>query len=657
MRKLITYKQELVDAYLEGFYEMLDTILFQREEADKALRDSAEESPNNVKRDNYIPIYMYCKNVWDKWLIAGDNTSALPYENNFTVEKFFPNFLFIDSFYRNIFNLLAINCQYFIDLIESCSATDSNSNCSLYSFISRLVSKSKCLFVSIPDYIDLGTVNSDGSMNKTGIENMSKLFRTVPLKDMRVMQTNNKFIVIYTHEPSKVAHSSNGFLSDSFDICDNDGSFTPDACALFGGLSKPIEGQEVGEISDSNMNSDGFPVPSFAVCFGGMNNHLFKSIDLNMDNPIATEHTINIMSQIAQLGANNAQSVAYQGQDVYPIFSNYAYQCSVTMMGNAQVQPLMYFQLQNVPMWKGAYMIFNVKHQITPGNMVTSFTGMRMSKNCVPFLKKWAYPIDTPAGMSRINFSNNSYNNNNLIYPPMTIGNVDFGNFEMPRIVRQFLVDNELPRNMVIQSKERFENAKKVLGGLIQGGINSYVAYYEVGGFATECAWVFDRQVYNPTAYKDEGPADCDEGWTQVHSWETKSKIINKLNLNVKKTRTEYDTECRADKSKMISAISDWNTQLQIVLEFIKITVCKEIMYGPRPINEDEQVTQAAAAFLNKAASGTQPTWANALKFADIYGREHFTRQYYHALMLALYIKNGKVPTKEETDNYIRNGI
>ena len=39
-------------------------------------------------------------------------------------------------------------------------------------------------------------------------------------------------------------------------------------------------------------------------------------------------------------------------------------------------------------------MIFNVKHSITPGNMTTTFTGMKMSKNCVPFLDKWVYPVE-----------------------------------------------------------------------------------------------------------------------------------------------------------------------------------------------------------------------------------------------------------------------
>ena len=54
------------------------------------------------------------------------------------------------------------------------------------------------------------------------------------------------------------------------------------------------------------------------------------------------------------------------------------------MMGDAQIMPLMYFQLNNIPMFKGAYMIVRVEHEITAGNMITRFTGVRVSRNNVP---------------------------------------------------------------------------------------------------------------------------------------------------------------------------------------------------------------------------------------------------------------------------------
>ena len=374
---------------------MLDTILGKAEKEEAKQKEIAKASPNNSKRDQLVPIYMYCKNLWDKWLCAGDNTKQLPYKNPFTVESYFKNFLFIDSFYRNIYNLLPVNCHKFMDIIESLATNDTRDSKSLYSFIGDLAKECNCLFVAVPDYINLGTVDNDGKMHRTGLENMSKIFKCIPHNEMRKIETDNKFIVIYTHEPSKNQDDAKGFANDTINICDSEGNVTEEAKQLFGGISTPKDADGTTTPKElDNMTAGAYPVPSFAVAFSGHNNHIFKSVDVNMDNPIATEHSINVLSYIAQMGSGNGQSVAYQGQDVFPIFSNYAYQSTVTMMGNVQIQPLMYYQLMNIPMWKGAYMIFNVKHSITPGNMTTTFTGMKMSKNTIPFLDKWVYPVE-----------------------------------------------------------------------------------------------------------------------------------------------------------------------------------------------------------------------------------------------------------------------
>jgi hypothetical protein len=49
------------------------------------------------------------------------------------------------------------------------------------------------------------------------------------------------------------------------------------------------------------------------------------------------------------------------------------------MLGCANIMPMMYFQLNNIPMFKGAYMIVSVKHSIKNGSMTTIFTGVRQS--------------------------------------------------------------------------------------------------------------------------------------------------------------------------------------------------------------------------------------------------------------------------------------
>jgi len=48
-------------------------------------------------------------------------------------------------------------------------------------------------------------------------------------------------------------------------------------------------------------------------------------------------------------------------------------------MGNALIQPTMYFNLEHVPMFGGPYFITEVSHNIAPGSFETTFTGVRQS--------------------------------------------------------------------------------------------------------------------------------------------------------------------------------------------------------------------------------------------------------------------------------------
>jgi len=56
------------------------------------------------------------------------------------------------------------------------------------------------------------------------------------------------------------------------------------------------------------------------------------------------------------------------------------------MLGDAMIQPMMYFQLNNIPMFHGAYLVTKVKHSIVPNHMTTTFTGTRVKVNKTPLV-------------------------------------------------------------------------------------------------------------------------------------------------------------------------------------------------------------------------------------------------------------------------------
>lgn len=358
----ISIREGLLNSYLKGFTNNLEKLINSNIGTD----NNPNASENTiVQRDLVLPMYMYIKNLWDKWLVNKD-------ESTYYVENFFKDFVFIDSFYRNMYKLLMINLSKLKESYEN-RAKDG----SIYQVLGDIASDHRCLFLSMPDYISLG----DDDIN-VAVENMKDLFRPIPYNTAEGISRNNKFIFIYTHKPVDSGNELNEYSINSYDIWDETThDLTPVASKIFSASTT--------NYSTDQINRYGYNVPSFGVTFSRQDNNLFKNIKLDMNNPIDTEQSIIVMNDIARLGAGNNHKIAYMGQDTYPIFSNYSYMCEIEMMGDAQIMPLMYFQLMNIPMWRGTYMIYQVNHKLTPGNMTTTFKGMKMSCKAIPYNTQW----------------------------------------------------------------------------------------------------------------------------------------------------------------------------------------------------------------------------------------------------------------------------
>jgi hypothetical protein len=65
------------------------------------------------------------------------------------------------------------------------------------------------------------------------------------------------------------------------------------------------------------------------------------------------------------------------------------------MMGNAMIQPTMYFNLRHVPMFSGAYMIQEVNHSIGPGTFETVFKGIRQAVSNLPEIDSYIQTLKT----------------------------------------------------------------------------------------------------------------------------------------------------------------------------------------------------------------------------------------------------------------------
>ena len=137
--------------------------------------------------------------------------------------------------------------------------------------------------------------------------------------------------------------------------------------------------------NNDNLTQLNYDVSAFAVSYSQQNQSYFKKINVSMDNPKITAEVITNSLMLSEGGSqgDTNQPVAI-GQNIYSIYSNRSYTCTVEMMGCVNIMPLMYFQLNNIPMFRGLYMIINVKHNIKAGDMTTVFTGVRVSRFSLP---------------------------------------------------------------------------------------------------------------------------------------------------------------------------------------------------------------------------------------------------------------------------------
>lgn len=341
-------------------------------------KELSEESTSKVKStkdpesttDMKIALYRYCKLLYDKWL-QNENFYS---ENN--MEKFFGSksdiigtniannrsnqmFYFVDQYYNFKGDDIIINLDEFIKTIVEQQTSDQYT---LLSFISNMSELHKCNFFCINNFKHLGN-----------IENLSDVFRPVPYIEMKEPDSTPNFIFVNVDEPSsKLSMEDPDYRDDGF---------------ILGPSTNDIENIPYDLRSESHI---GYEIPAFGVTYGKQSQSFFKDIEVSMDNPITTEQSIKAQYAIASMNSpekntdngsetgSESKFVSY-GQDLFTVYSNNSYTASVTMMGCAWIQPLMYFVLQNVPMFRGTYLIQKVTHHIEQGNMVTRFIGTRMA--------------------------------------------------------------------------------------------------------------------------------------------------------------------------------------------------------------------------------------------------------------------------------------
>jgi predicted chitinase len=295
---------------------------------------SANATTNKIK----LQIYNYFKNINDKWVSdikqcfnvcggSGGDKSLYDY------------FKFVDRGWNKIGDKATINLSSFLTL-------GSNLQTSVYFFMSKLLRDSNFLLQILPTFVDYKDA-----------EEVSKMFKPVT-----TLQNNKSSGPMYCGIYIGAASTALDIKEESTYTFANDGF----------SLDNPT-----ADISKEKKKGDNLLV-AFRVAFGAENQTIFKNVSLNQQEHKETGEYFKALSELVDKRGGTQK--VYQGTDLLKLFKTRSYTCKVDALGCMNIQPLMYFNLENVPFFNGAYLITSVNHNISPNHMTTSFTGVRQSK-------------------------------------------------------------------------------------------------------------------------------------------------------------------------------------------------------------------------------------------------------------------------------------
>lgn len=333
------------DVYYSTFVGNLIPKLKTKLEQRKKVTDDilSKLNDDNLKSQLYYDF----KKIYDRWIKGTEETPntdfAYPYSNNTSLIS---KFNFIDRASNDIGDQCIID---FSTLLEYGKISDSE----VYGTMGALLAKNNFEFFPMQNFIDFA---SDPDA-------WQEIFNT---EETALVSSSPLFNCMYV----------GGFSTEDSD----DVSFNKD---------KP-------SLNVSDIDSNAF---CFDVKIGIQNQTIFKDITLNTTENKETNESLKLMDSIfTNLGQN--QTPTPKGQNMLDMYENRAYSCEVSIpLGNMLIQPLQYFELYYIPIYKGVYIILEVKHKMSSSNnkLTTTFKGSKISR--------WMKPIITDAFVDITNVS------------------------------------------------------------------------------------------------------------------------------------------------------------------------------------------------------------------------------------------------------------
>jgi hypothetical protein len=356
--------KSLQDKILNGVMEKLRADLPNLDQVVQTTNQSVVDGDQSK-----VETYEKFKALNDKWIAGGD----------FTTKTFFEDILFLDRASRNIGDTLLVDV-FELKKVLNKRTSESSLKMSVYTFLAGLLINNNFVIMNLPAYVNFYNVqNVDGVQlrNPEGtLDFANNLWGTFLSVDYR--NSGPKMVCFFAGKPSQYLdlpdNNYYGFRNDGFDMRR---------------LSEVPLIENVDKKTDYAISNR---CVGFNVDIGIRNQNIFNSFTVGQDNGKATSESVNTVYNMASQAAG--VNTATQNVGLYNLYKQRSYPCSVISLGNAMIQPTMYFNLRHVPMFNGPYLIQDVQHTISPGNFQTQFTGIRQGMFDLPQIDKYLQSIN-----------------------------------------------------------------------------------------------------------------------------------------------------------------------------------------------------------------------------------------------------------------------
>ena len=300
--------------------------------------------------------------LWETFKALNDSWIA---GFDFESKTLFEDVLLVDRASRNVGDKVLVDIFEIMDLIDG-----ANYKNTLLDMVTTILVQNNFQHFMLPAYVNFYNVQ-DAQKNPTprpdgSLEFGNMLFGTFLNVDYR--NSSPKFLCYYVNKPS-----------EHLDMKDNiDYRYRDDAFDLRRASDNPLIENQIDKQDWGKSNK----VVGFNVDMTRQNQQIFKSFSVSQDPGKPTSESLEMLNQMANLGKNRRSTT--QSVSLYNLYKNRSYTCSVDMMGNALIQPMMYFNIRNIPMFSGPYMITKVSHSVSENGFETHFDGTRQPFYSLP---------------------------------------------------------------------------------------------------------------------------------------------------------------------------------------------------------------------------------------------------------------------------------